>query len=385
MTSQKLRISFLVLLAIIASEAVADDKSTGTDTEAKTDREIDTRPGMAPDIRDDESKLKVQHGNFVAVPIPISNPTLGDGLVGGAAYFYAQSDEKQQSQPASMTAIAAMYTSSDSKALGIAQQSYWRDDKWRFTGATGAADIRLSLLAPDESTSGQSVDWRIKGEFFYAKLATRVRGNWYGGVLTRLINAEQSFETPASDDTFDMSSDILSVGVGVYAEYDTRDMPISSYSGRYFKVDALFNDTALGSDSTYQSYNAAYRSYRRLNKSIVLAWELQACHRKGDAPLWDACTVKLRGFPATDYLGKASGSGQAELRWQLNKRWGLVGFAGAGIYSSSFNDIREHQAIPSYGIGVRFSVLAAKRVNLRVDYARSTDSNAVYVSVGEAF
>ena len=39
----------------------------------------------------DETSLKLQRGDFVIVPIPISNPTLGTGLVAGAAYFYARS------------------------------------------------------------------------------------------------------------------------------------------------------------------------------------------------------------------------------------------------------------------------------------------------------
>ncbi len=80
-----------------------------------------------------------------------------------------------------------------------------------------------------------------------------------------------------------------------------------------------------------------------------------------------------------------SGSGQLEARWQLNDRWGVAGFAGAGYVGSSFNDIREHEAIPSYGVGLRFTVLKAKKINLRLDYARSTDSDAIHVSVGEAF
>ena len=66
-------------------------------------------------------------------------------------------------------------------------------------------------------------------------------------------------------------------------------------------------------------------------------------------------------------------------------RWGLVGFAGSGYFGGSFNDFRSREAIPSYGAGIRFNVLPAKHINLRVDFARSRDSDAIHVSVGEAF
>ena len=58
--------------------------------------EKDTRPPIAPDIREDELDIKLQRGDFVAVPIPLSNPTLGSGLIGGAAYFYPQTEEQGQ-------------------------------------------------------------------------------------------------------------------------------------------------------------------------------------------------------------------------------------------------------------------------------------------------
>ena len=84
-------------------------------------------------------------------------------------------------------------------------------------------------------------------------------------------------------------------------------------------------------------------------------------------------------------MGKVTASGQAEARWRMSERWGTVAFAGVGYVGSSYNGIRENDPIPSYGIGVRFSVLPAKRINIRVDYARSVDSDAVLLSVGEAF
>lgn len=369
---------------LIAAAVVALNMLAGVSNAQDVSR--DTRPGVAPDIREDESRLKVQRGNFVVVPIPISNPTLDSGLVAGGAYFYPQSEQQADKQPASLTAAAGMYTNNDSKAFGIAQQNYWRDDKWRFTGALGAADLRLAVLVADGTGGGTSVDWQISGSFFFAKLATRLKGHWYGGVFTRLIDANQSLDIPASSEASGFHiGDVTSIGVGLLFEFDTRDMPLNSFSGRHFKIDALFNDAALGSDHTYQSYSTAYRSYHKLAESLVLAWELQGCKRGATAPLWDACTVKLRGFSATDYLGRVSASGQAEARWQLSNRWGLVAFAGGGFVDSSFSGERDHDSIPSYGVGIRFSVLPAKRINLRVDYARSLDDDAVYVSVGEAF
>jgi outer membrane protein assembly factor BamA len=376
-------IAFLSLPIFALSVAIADEDKS------------DNRPGIAPDIREDETRLKIQRGNFVVVPVPISNPTLDTGLVLGAAYFYSQTEEQQKAQPASVTAAGAVYTSNDSRAFALVQQNYWKNNKWRFTGAVGAADLRLSLLAPDESSTGQQVDWRINGEFLFAKLSRKLTGNWYGGLNMRVINADQSIEfstpeppapvPPEPTTDFDSTTGTRSSGLGVSVEYDTRDMPLNAYSGKHFTLGALFNDEALGSDETYQTYTLAYRSYHSVSESLVLAWEIQGCQKASKPPLWDACTVGLRGFAATDYLGLISASGQVEARWKMSKRWGLVGFAGSGYIGNSFSGVRENEPIPSYGAGIRFTVLAPKRINLRLDFARSDDSDAIHFSVGEAF
>jgi hypothetical protein len=352
---------------------------------AKDHSVLDARPSIAPDIREDETLVKLRRGDFVAVPIPISDPTLGDGLVAGGAYFYPQSAEQAKQQPASMTAAAGLATTNGSRAFGLAQQNYWFDNRWRFTGAVGMADLRLSLLTPEDDIGSGSLDWRVNGEFLYAKLARRLTGNWYGGGFVRAIDASQSFESNVESMNFDTGLDILSVGPGLLLEYDSRDNPFNSTKGRYVTVDGLFNDESLGSDSSYQSYSAAYRSYHAISDDLVLALDAQGCRRVGAAPLWDSCTLKLRGFPATDYLGRSSSSIQSEARWQLSERWGVVAFAGGGYVGKSFSERDQGDLIPSYGAGVRFMVLQEKRINLRVDYSRSAGSEALYISVGEAF
>ena len=184
---------------------------------------------------------------------------------------------------------------------------------------------------------------------------------------------------------FALDDDIISAGLGIAIENDSRDMPINTYAGHKFELSALFNDEKLGSDNTYQSYKLAYSSYHELSKPIVLAWEIQGCAREGATPVWDACLIPLRGFSALDYIGKQSVAGQFEARWRLNSRWGVVGFVGGGYINDALFDIRDETFIPSYGIGLRFMLLQSKRINFRFDYARSKDSDAFYMSIGEAF
>jgi len=340
---------------------------------------------LTPDVRGDELKLKYEKGSFVIVPIPISDPTLGTALVLGSAYFYGQTEEQKNSQPASLTAGGAMYSSTDSVAAVIAQQNYWRQDTWRFAGAVGYADLNLELLTSDGSGSRVNADWLLNGGFLYAHLARKISGRWYLGVFGRTVDVSQAFNVSLQPNDYDLGGDTVSTGLGMFVDRDTRDMPSNAYSGNLLSVRGLFNSQSFGSDNDYESYSVAFSSYREMTDQLVLAWQLEGCYRSGTVPLWDTCRVGLRGFPATDYLGKSSAIGQVEARWRLSERWGLVGFAGGGYLDNSFNEIDIHDLITSYGIGLRFMVLKSKRINMRVDYGWSNDSNALHLSVGEAF
>ena len=73
-----------------------------------------------PDIR--EEKLNIGSGNFVAVPIPISNPTFGTGLVAVGAYYRGQSEAQKKVQPPSFTGAGGVYTDNKSYAFGVMHQ-----------------------------------------------------------------------------------------------------------------------------------------------------------------------------------------------------------------------------------------------------------------------
>jgi len=338
-----------------------------------------------PDLRDDELKLTVEKRNWVIVPIPMSNPTLDTGLVVGGAYFHRQTEEQKKHQPPSVTGAGGLYSSNKSNAFAIAHQSYFGENKWRIGGIVGHADVKLDLNASAGGDGGPSIDWFVKGDFFSARVARKIAGKWYVGITARYLDVNQQLGIGAPDAEFSTAADTVALGLGISIEYDDRDKPFNSYAGSKFKFSAMTNSQDLGGDDSYKSYKASYASYHTIRPSLVLAWEIQGCSKSDQAPLWDACRVDLRGFSATDYLGKLSASGQVEARWQFHRKWGVVAFAGSGYYRDSFNEDREREAIPSYGFGLRFMVLESQRINMRLDYGRSNDSDAVYLSVGEAF
>ena len=326
--------------------------------------------------------------NLLIVPIPTSDPTFGTGLILGGAYFYKQTEQQKESQPASFTGAAAGYTDNESWFAGVMQQNYWKQDKWRFTGIAGYLNLKLGLNpGVDNDNNTDPVEWLVDGSFIQARLSRRLKGHWYLGVTSRYLDISQTIGMNVEeDDDFNLKSEITAVGVGLNLDFDSRDMPSNPYQGRYFELKAMVNNQSGSESESYQSYRARYRSYHSLSTPLVLAWEINGCSKSGQIPLWDTCRLALRGFPGTEYLGKQSLYAQAEIRWRFYKRWGMVAFAGAGQVDDTFGTSAKNDTIPSYGLGLRFMVLESQRINVRLDYARSDKGNSAwYLSVTEAF
>jgi hypothetical protein len=84
-------------------------------------------------------------------------------------------------------------------------------------------------------------------------------------------------------------------------------------------------------------------------------------------------------------MGNSSVRGQIEARWKLSHRWGMAAFAGSGQIEETFAGLDDGEWVSSFGLGLRFMIQQEKRINLRLDYGRSADSDGISFFVGEAF
>jgi outer membrane protein assembly factor BamA len=381
-----------ILAAVIAAvfSMAAQGQQPGEDT-ASEHRPVssDLPVDSIPDLRDTEKAAdgrQKKERNYFIVPIPMSSPTFGTGLILGGTYYYPQTEEQERTQPSSFTGAAAAYTTNDSWFAGVMHQGYFDADKWRLNALAAYADFRLELDPGDGDSNAGKLDWIVSGTILQARVSRRVWSDWYLGVSLRYLDINQDLVLDSEQPSFNADDSIQSPGIGLNLEYDTRDVPSNPNAGRQFELKAVVAAQNGSEAESYQSYHAKFRSYHRLLDPLVLAWEANACAKGGQIPLWDTCRLSLRGFPVTEFLSRRALQAQAELRWRFLGRWGLVAFAGGGRVWESLGGNGEDDIIPSYGVGLRWMVLPSERINVRVDYARSDRGNdAWYLSVSEAF
>ena len=328
--------------------------------------------------------------NFVVMPIPVSNPAIGNGLALVAMGLYTPGHS-----PRPWTSgIGGVYTDSKSWGGAIFQRAYLNDGKFRLVAALGTGDFNLKFfgIGSDAGASGRSVDIEQESDFAGGEFLFRMGHGFYGGIMYRGMKMKTTFKASEIDLPIpipDIERDSTVSQLGLAGEYDTRDTEYGPRKGMYGTLQWLYASDAFGSDFDYPRVAIALNGYHALSDKAVLAWRGSLCYTGDGAPFYDLCSYgqnnDLRGYLAGQYRDHAMFAVQAEYRRNLYKRWGMVAFAGLGKVAPDFGSFGNEKLLPAAGLGLRFLASEKYRVNVSVDYAVGDDSNAFYFYVGEAF
>ena len=100
---------------------------------------------------------------------------------------------------------------------------------------------------------------------------------------------------------------------------------------------------------------------------------------------WLGSGCDIRGYTPGEYVGGTLLAAQAEWRFQMTPRWGLVAFGGIASVSDREGEFKSGDSLPAGGFGVRYRVADKFKVNVRADMAWGRDDKTFTLSVGEAF
>lgn len=330
-------------------------------------------------------ETKKKKFSFVVAPIPIVNPTIGNGLAVAGLMLYKLDPQS----PASMTAVAAGYTDTDSWGVGVLQDSKFAEDKWRIKGGAALALAQYELYTADIAPDFHfHTEQRVAGGLVQA--LRRVTSRLFVGA--RYQRAVVRFPVPeaAQDLIPEDGLDLNIGGLGVLMEWDTRSHSYQPASGSYLTFRNNYAREEFGADLEYDTYAMAFNWFHGgFRDQDVLALRASLCSASNDTPFFERCQFgsshDLRGYPVGRYYDDAMYAAQIEYRAPLWWRLGAVAFAGVGSVASSFSNLGSEDTLAAGGVGLRFLASKDQRLNVSLDFAWGRDESTFYVYVGEAF
>lgn len=361
--------------------------SVGESGESPVAARVD-RAGVTPASTDGARPARPSH-EFVIAPIPMINPTLENGLAIAIGELYTIG----RGSPPSGTMGMGFRTSNDSWAIGLAQLLHLDRDRYRATIAAAYFDVNFDYfgIGSEAGAEGRSIPLNQSGYVAIADLLVRLGGGrWYAGARYRITRTAAGADFTDTSITIPQADIRLrTAALGPHIERDTRDDQFYPKSGTLLDVIVGFAGEGIGGHRSYQTYQANVGVYTSLSPRQVLAARVNSCFADGDVPFYDLCLLgqfqDLRGYPTGQYRDRALLTGQTEYRLEVWKRIGVVVFGGAGEVADGFGALTADGVLPTGGAGVRFRLTRQNHLNLRADYARGKRSNALYISVGEAF
>jgi hypothetical protein len=363
---------------------------------------------------DASSYLTNNSFGFLPVPIIITEPAVDSGL--GIMGLFFHEDEQQAEQrkkgmqgenaerylvPPSVSAIAAAYTGNESYFAGAGHLGFFNGGKIRYSGGFGYADVKLDYFQLGNIKINRPLSITTEIAAVVQEVKFKVGElPLYIGPIQRYLKADLSisslqdnpFVEKINDQTgFDLadffSRQITTSGLGVGMEFDTRDNIFTPTQGAFYEFSYVKYDEKIGSDIDYDWYRFKGHQYIQLSDKWRSAVRLVAEVTDSNAILPPFATpgINLRGIPAARYQGSHMATVEAELTWQMNYRWSLLGFSGAGRAAASGGDFSDTASQVSNGAGFRYLIAKKFGFNMGVDIAKGPEDTVWYVQAGSAW
>ncbi len=324
---------------------------------------------------------------FIGGPSYSSTTGFGIGVMAAGLY---RTDRSDHLTPPSDVTLYGSAATSGFYTFGVKGNNIFKHDKHRIVYRVSFASMPTDYWGwgyekCDTISAGKYYEKLYRVEATYL---ARLAKNLYLGpqVMFHYVNAKRfdDKELYIGDEKTSYST----TGVGVVAQYDSRDFAPNSYKGVYLHASFLYYPESLGSiDESCWKMQFTAAAYQRVWASGVLAMELFGEFNSENTP-WPFMArlggdSRMRGYYEGRYTDYDMMTLQVELRQRIWRRIGCVVWAGAGNVFPSMDKYDWSHTLYNYGVGLRWEF--KNRVNVRFDFGFGRDSQGLVVNINEAF
>ena len=375
---------------LVAALSLLLANGAGAQSESQvTSEQIERAGNLAGNSADAKEEGKP---SFVALPIPLSDPTVGTGITLIGAMLY----NPNHSVRPWVTGAGAMFTNNGSRAFGAAQQASLWQDKLRIIAFAGRADLNLRFYGIGAAAGDRQISVPVgeDGRFTLLQALYGVTPELFVGLRLQDLRLKttvdlQDVNNALGTNLSPLELDHRTTTIGPALDYDTRDNQFLPSQGTYATLRVGFSSPAFGSDVSYRNLRATFAHYWTVQPHLIVAGRVSTCAVDGTVPFTELCLYgisnDLRGYTGGQYRDKAMYAAQAEARWRFAERFGAVFFGGTGAVARTFSDLWSVRQLPSAGLGIRWLASTTYKVNVSADLAFTPNDRAAYFYIGEAF
>lgn len=355
-----------VFLLLIALPATAQD----TLSDAMV-RNMEIQPDTAFGLR---------NGSVIVAPIPIVDPTIGNGLVVVAGYLF-HADEGSNT---SYFGLGAMKTDGGSQGYGLSGKIFLDSNRWQFGITAGRVELAYDLFL-----LGVPIPIEQSGKLVKLSGAYGLTPDFAIGVDLRYIDSKLNLKgQPPNALTSLLDLEILNVGLT--ADWDRRDDSIYPMKGTNLSFKYSRGLIIEGLIGDYDKASLTFDTYATVFGDNVIATRSAVCAASISSPFFDSCALggvdSFRGFPVTQYIGKRLLSFQAAWRGQLGNRFGYSIFGGIGSVGPEFDDVLDGEYQLAAGLGARYRLSEKFPLTFSLDVTINNENEKLfYVYIGQRF
>jgi len=326
----------------------------------------------------DLSYFLTKKNGVLPIVIPITEPAVGFGAIGGGLYFIPKKDTKQ---PSDIVGLAGGITTNGTWFAGGGYVGFWKEDRIRYRGVAGYGEVTMDYYGVGNRPISMSMD-----AFLFLQQANFRLGksDFFLGVKYQFSKITiPLFENSDILDPFDF--DLINSGVALIAEYDNLNNFLSPTKGLRVHLSYDQNMEFLGSDRNWGKAVFFSHLYAPVNEKWIPALRLEALLATGDTPFYAKPFVSLRGVPMLRYQGDLVILAETEQLYNITSRWGILGFTGLGAAYKSIDNLKADELVWNAGGGVRYLIARALGLKMGADIARGPENWAFYVVIGTSW
>lgn len=327
---------------------------------------------------------------FLPVVLPITEPAVGYGAAGGLAFISKPLGETAAGfgRP-DITVVGGLATENGTWGAMVGDVRHWLDDRLQTAAGAVYASMNLDFYGIGENRvlADQPLRYNLepKGGMVQGKYRLGASRLW-AGLNYAFATTEVTFDAPAGTPglpDFRRQSNVG--GVTPSLTFDSRNNIFTPTRGTYFEVTAGLFSEALGGDAEFQRAQVVAMQFVPLHSKLCLGLRGQVAASFGDTPFYLRPFIYMRGVPAMRYQGESEAQIEAELLWQLWKRFSLVGFVGSGAVWNDYERFDRTETVVAGGTGFRYELARKYGIHAGLDVAFGPDGPAIYVQIGSAW